>query len=279
MLVFMGSVLFTGTRDSNVCRLIEVAIVFLWLVSPANAEERIAYFVLADTVEPIMIVRDGDPMAGGIMTEIVEMVFDDSDYVIEPKVLPWQRMRAELVQSENWIVHGIPGSFDEGVAYEMSELPIFPFNHVAVTMKSSGIDIKDIGDLNNRSLILIENFHYAGLDDYLAQAGDDNNIGVLRSFSPSGSLDMLRHGRGDIVIEWQARVIYNLKAAGLDFEDVEFHDATSIVPTKNVYLAFSANQSDEFRNFVNDRLRALTDSGQLVELVRKYYEPATPPKF
>lgn len=252
---------------------------------PASIDEvivtaqRVAYFVLAETVEPIMIVRDGDPMAGGIMTEIVKLVFEDSAYVIEPKVLPWQRMRAELVQSENWIMHGIPDSFDDGVDYEMSELPIFPFNHVAVTMKGNGITIKEFDDLKDRALILIENFHYAGLDDYLAESSDAKNIGVLRSFSPRGSLDMLRHGRGDIVIEWQARVIYNLKAAGLDFYDVEFHDATNIVPTENVYLAFSAKQSDEFRSFVNGRIRSLRDSGQLTELVRKYYDPAAPPKF
>lgn len=254
----------------------------LVLAGTAVAEKRITYLVLAETVEPIMIVRDGNPMAGGLMTDIVKLVFEDSDYVIEPRVLPWQRMRAELEQSEDWVVHGIPGSFDEDVAYEMSELPIFPFNHVAVTMKSSGIDIKDVGDLNNRTVILIENFHYAGLDDHLAQSRGDNddiNIGVLRSFSPSGSLNMLRHGRGDIVIEWQARVIYNLKAAGLEFDDVEFHDATNIVPTQNVYLAFSARQSHEFRNFVNGRIKVLTDSGQLAELISKYYEPATPPDF
>ena len=254
----------------------------LSLASTARAEEHIAYLILAETVEPIMIVRDGDPMAGGLMTEIVKLIFEASDYVIEPKVLPWQRMRTELVQSDDWIVHGIPGSFDNDVAYEMSELPIFPFNHVAVTMKGSGIDIKDIGDLSNRSVILIENFHYAGLDDHIAKTNDDeegSNIGVLRSFSPSGSLDMLRHGRGDIVIEWQARVIYNLKAAGLDFDDVEFHDAANIVPTENVYLAYGSTQSDEFRRFVNGRIRVLTDTGVLAELVRKYYDPATPPRF
>ena len=274
--------MYIGTRRVGVGRLAAVAAACLWLSSLVNAEERVAYLILAETVEPIMIVRDGDPMASGLMTEIVKLVFDNSDYVVEPKVLPWQRMRTELVLSDDWVVHGIPGSFDEDVVYELSELPIFPFNHVAVTMKGSGIDIKDIGDLDNRSLILIENFHYAGLDDHLELTNNDkdgSSIAVLRSFSPSGSLNMLRHGRGDIVIEWQARVIYNLNAAGLDFDDVEFHDATSIVPTENVYLAFSARQPDKFRTFVNDRIGALRENGKLAELVRKYYNPVTPPKF
>ncbi len=90
---------------------------------------------------------------------------------------------------------------------------------------------------------------------------------------------MLRHKRGDVVVDWQARIIYNLSKAGLEFEDVEFHDATEIVPTQNVHLAFSPRQSDEFRIFVNDRIKTLTESGQLLELVEKYYKPATPPDF
>ena len=67
--------------------------------------------------------------------------------------------------------------------------------------------------------------------------------------------------------------------AGLSFDDVEFHDATEIVPTENVHLAFSPQQSGEFRQFVNGRIETLTNSGQLLEVVKKYYEPALPPSF
>ena len=90
---------------------------------------------------------------------------------------------------------------------------------------------------------------------------------------------MLRHERGDVVIDWQARIIYNLSSAGLVFEDLEFHDAAQIVVTENMHLVFSPRQSDDFRTFVNDRIKTLAESGQLFELVEKYYKPATPPDF
>jgi len=248
----------------------------------AVAAEHVTYLILAETVEPIMIVRDGDPMAGGLMTEIVELIFEDSDYVVEPMVLPWQRMVTEFGQRDDWVIHGIPNSFGPDMPHEMSELPIFPFNHTAVTLKESDFSITSYADLTDRTLILVENFHYAGLDEYVASVASgeiDANVGVIRAFTPSGSLEMLRHKRGDIVVDWQARIIYNLPKAGLTFADVEFHDATEIVPTENVHLAFSPRQSDEFRQFVNDRIKALTESGQLLELVRKYYAPALPPAF
>ena len=87
-----------------------LAVVCLTTCRTAIAEKRVDYLILAETVEPIMIVRDRDPMAGGLMTEIVKLVFDGSEYVIEPKVMPWQRMLVEFETSDDWIVHGFPES-------------------------------------------------------------------------------------------------------------------------------------------------------------------------
>lgn len=272
-------------RPSNTLFLVVKLLAFgsIYSVScVAAAAERVTYLILAETVEPIMIVRDGDPMAGGIMTEIVELIFDNSDYVVEPMILPWQRMITEFSNRDDWVIHGIPNSFGPDMPHEMSDLPIFPFNHTAVTLKESEISIQNHTDLIGRTLILVENFHYAELDEYIESAASgeiDGSVGVIRAFTPSGTLEMLRHKRGDVVVDWQARIIYNLQKAGLSFADVEFHDATEIVPTENVHLAFSPQQSDEFRQFVNDRIKTLTDSGQLFELVKKYYEPALPPAF
>ena len=78
-----------------ICRLTLIAVVALSSMS-GKTQEQVTYLVLAETVEPIMIVRDGNPMAGGIMTEIVDLMFKDSDYIVEPLVLPWQRMAQEF---------------------------------------------------------------------------------------------------------------------------------------------------------------------------------------
>ena len=119
------------------CRLILVVGIALFSVA-GMSQERVTYLVLAETVEPIMIVRDGNPMAGGIMTEIVDLIFKDSNYFVEPLVLPWQRMAMEFNNRDDWIIHGFPESFGPDVPLEMSRRPIFPFNHVAVTLKDGG---------------------------------------------------------------------------------------------------------------------------------------------
>jgi hypothetical protein len=61
------------------------------LVCPAEAradKQRVSYFILAETVEPLAIVRNGDPMAGGMFTEIVKKVFENSAYAVTPMVMP-----------------------------------------------------------------------------------------------------------------------------------------------------------------------------------------------
>ncbi len=252
--------------------------------SPTNSfsVEHVTYMILAETVEPIMIVSAGDPMAGGILTEIVKLIYQDSNYIIDPLVLPWQRMNTELDERDDWILHGFPDSSDTAARFELSEQPIFPFNHVAVTLRDNNFKIQEYEDFNDRTLILIENFQYPGLDRHLESILDgdiDSNVRVVRAFSPSGALEMLRHRRGDVVIGWQARMIYNLESAGLSLADVEFHNAMKIVPTNDAHLIFSPHQPDSFRNFVNQRIRALTQSGQLYEIVEKYYSPFSPPQW
>lgn len=252
----------------------------LLAIKPLYASERVTYLILAETVEPIMIVKDGAPMAGGIMTEIVKLVFENSDYQIEPVVMPWQRLQEEFRNRDDWVIHGIPNSFNADIPFEMSLLPIFPFNHSAVTLKKHNINIDKLEDLKSQKLILVENFHYAKLDDFIRAEQEKNktdSVAVIRGFTPSGTLRMLKHERGDVVIDWQARIIYNLQRAGLIIDDIDFHDASEIVPTKNVHLAFSSRQSSKFRTFVNARIKRLTESGELQKVVEKYYKPVVPP--
>lgn len=256
------------------------ALLVSWLLllpfAPIEAETKVSYFILAETVEPLMIVRNGDLMAGGLFTEIVKKVFEGSEYVIEPMVMPWQRMKDALRQRNDWVIYGFREGFEPDIPFELSRAPIFPFNHVAATLRDNNITIKKPEDLFGQTVILVENFHYPGLDAYLTNptAGTGSgDIVSVRSFTPKGTLSMLKHRRGEVVLDWQARLVYNLAAADLTLDDVQFQDASGIIPTKAMYFAYSPGWSDSFKQFVNARLQTLRDEGTLDAILQKYSGP------
>lgn len=249
------------------------------LLCPGSAlaeKQRVSYFILAQTVEPLMIVRDGDPMAGGLFTEIVEQVFENSEYLVTPMVMPWLRMTEELKGRDDWVMHGIPAFFEPDIPYQLSDIPVFPFKHVAVTLKDNNFPVTKPSDIFGKTVILVENFHYTGLDGYLtnpvAGTGSGDVVSV-RAFNPEGTLQMLRHKRGDLVIGWRARLIYNLPAAGLGIDDVNFQDASGIVPTIHMHFAFSPRWSEAFKQHVNARLKAMQADGTLARIFARYNGP------
>jgi ABC-type amino acid transport substrate-binding protein len=128
-------------------------------------------------------------------------------------------------------------------------------------------------DLFGRTVILVENFHYPGLDSYLtnpAAGTGSGQIQSVRAFDIKGSLQMLKHRRGDAVFDWSLRLVHNLPEAGMKRDEVRFQDASAIIPTKDMYFAYSPNWSESFKRFVDDRLKLLKADGTLDEILRKY---------
>ena len=231
--------------------------IFVFGSYPARAEIPVSYFVLAQTVEPLMIVRNGDPMAGGLFTDILNKVFENSEYVIEPTVMPWQRMKEEFKRSNNWVTYGFRDGFENDIPFELASISIFPFNHVAATLTDNNISVVKPEDLFGRTVILVENFHYPGLDKYLTNptAGTGSGkIQSVRAFDIKGTLQMLKHRRGDAVFDWGPRLIHNLTEAGMNRDEIRFQDASGIIPLKNMYFAYSPEWPDSFKKFVHNRL-------------------------
>lgn len=221
-----------------------------------------------------MIMKPGDPMAGGMFTEIVKEVFDDSVYTVEPMVMPWQRMKTELKQRQDWIMHGVPAFFEPDISYRLSATSAFPFNHIAISLRDPVMKINTVQDLFGRTVILVENYHYPGLDAYLDHplVGEGSgDISSVRAFKPGGTLKMLSHRRGDAVIGFQPRLLYHLKAAGLAATDVRFHDVSAIIPTQQMHVAYSPGLPREFSDFLNARLSEMQANGTLAQIREKYY--------
>ena len=131
-----------------------------------------------------------------------------------------------------------------------------------------------VEDLFGRSVILVENYHYPGLDPYLGDplVGESSGeIHAVRAFKPGGTLKMLKHHRGDVVIGFQPRILYHMAAAGLTLDDVVIQDVSNIIPTQPMFVAYSPGFPAEFGQFLNSRLAAMRDSGELMAILDRYY--------
>jgi len=80
----------------------------------------------------------------------------------------------------------------------------------------------------------------------------------------------LKHRRGDAVFDWPLRLVHNLPEAGMKLDEIRFQDASAIIPTKDMYFAYSPNWSVSFKQFVDDRLKSLKADGTLDAILRKY---------
>ncbi len=240
------------------------------------AERALTYLILADTVPPLMITTADDPMAGGVVTDVVQQMFANTDYDIRPLVVPWQRMTEEMLERDDWITYGprTRCTVERGCA--RSKDPILQFEHVVVTLADSPLVVRNHENLFGRNLLLVDNFHYPGLDQYLATPVDQAGSGEIRdirAFTPEGALRMLRHRRGEAYIDWRLRVMYNLSGAGLAPGDVRLTDASNIVPTQGIHLIYSDKLSAELRAFIDERLAEMHLDGTLANIIDRATSP------
>ena len=104
---------YSPTRECKAATAL-LGILFLLCLQPAVGQQ-LTYLILPDTSEPAMITEPGDPMSGGMFTDIVKAVFEGTRYDIVPLVVPWERMRIEFQERDDWInLAGVAGVSDRG---------------------------------------------------------------------------------------------------------------------------------------------------------------------
>jgi hypothetical protein len=234
----------------------------------------LTYLVLADTVEPLMVVREAEPMYGGIVTDTLKAIFAGTPHQITPLVIPWQRVTVEMSQRDDWIMYGQPSRCGRNEDCAVSTEPIVAFDHVIVTLRDSVLEVHDYEDLFGEQILLVENFHYPGLDQYLTTPVDQIGTGQIRdvrAFSPVGALRMLRHRRAGAYIDWRLRVLYNLRGAGLELKDVRLAGVPMLVPDQNLHFFYSNKLPIPVRALIDERLATMHQNGAMTRILQRYH--------
>ena len=87
----------------------------------------------------------------------------------------------------------------------------------------------------------------------------------------AGQMRMLVHRRGDVAIGFQPRLLYNMKKAGVTLDQVNFQDVSGIIPTQQMYIAFSPKLPPAFSGFLNERLSNMKSDGTIAKILQKYF--------
>lgn len=230
--------------------------------------DTVNYMVVDEKTGPFQIVRNGKS-DGGIISDIVDKVFEGSQYVVQHHVMPVNRIRVSVAESKisRWVAFDSPVWNSFGASGEALGPPLFQTHHVLVTCSDKVPRvIGSIDDLAGLSVVTLRYFDYLALN----QAAKD---GIIRSIPVDrydAGIQLVSLGRADGFIEMASRLRYHLGSLAGDFSCVREVDVSAIIPDYPIYLYGDRRWSSRFKFFVKDRLEWMANSGELDRIIRHY---------
>lgn len=240
----------------------------LFLISSAFAanDNNVNYYVIAKQAAPFQIETDN--LHSGIVTDIIQAIFEDSNYKLHYHTYPFNRMISILENDDdtNWITYGSPG-WGGPQAENLSDIPIYTVNHVLVSHSNSTFDFNHIEDIENKIIILLHGFDYPQLAPYLNQG----KIEELRVKDYDAAFRVLQKLPEDTAfVEMESRINYNLKKSNKNKSQYNIQSFSNVIPNYPIYLAFSPNMDHDLQMFINKKLTKIKDNGQINKILDKY---------
>ncbi|OIQ26481.1 ABC transporter substrate-binding protein [uncultured Vibrio sp.] len=232
-----------------------------WAAVPIN------YYVIASQAQPFQIEEKADEH-GGIVTDIVRAIFEDSSHDIVYHTYPFNRMISilEAGGEENWITYGSP-NWGGVQAENLSDLPIYTVKHSIVMSSDNPINFVGMHSVSEKGIVLLRGFDYAEIQPYF----NDGSVEEVRVKDYQAAFRVVSRLPGDMAfVEMDSRVKYNLGKLGLKKEDFSIQPFGSVIKDYPIYLALSPTMDSELQAFINQRLGLLKESGKLDEILSKY---------
>lgn len=248
-------------------RIIFTSIVSALSSGSSIADEKIHYYVIEKQAQPFQIETDGVTHKG-IVTDIVQAVFQDTSYDIKYHTYPFNRMITllEARDEENWITYGSP-SWGNIQSRNLSDIPIYNVKHSLLSSSRKPFNFEKTEDLNNKAVVLLLGFEYPNLEPLIQEGA----VEELRVKDYTAAFRVLQRIPGDTVfIEMESRVKYNLQIQNLDPNAFQLQPFSSVIPDYPIHLAFDPKMDTKLQNFINQRLKTLKSSGELDTIVSNY---------
>lgn len=239
----------------------------VWSVSTETYSNEVNYYVIAEQARPFQIETNGQNHEG-IITDIVQTIFANSEHTVKYHTYPFNRMISllEAGGEPNWITYGSP-TWGKVQAKNLSEVPIYTVKHTLVTSTLQPFSFNDIEDIKGKGLVLLMGFDYPQLNPYLSQ----DYVEEIRVKNYQAAFRVVNRTPGDTAfVEMESRVNYNIKQLGLDPNLFLLQPFDAVIPNYNIYLAFSPEMEPAIQQFINQRLKEIKQSGELTSIIEKY---------
>ncbi|MGF1682205.1 substrate-binding periplasmic protein [Photobacterium minamisatsumaniensis] len=233
----------------------------------ADKTEAINYYVIAKQAAPFQIEENNRHK--GIVTDIVNAVFENSPYDINTHTFPFNRMITllEAGGEPNWITYGSP-NWGGVQAENLSDIPIYNVKHVLVSSSKKSPTFNSMSDMEDKVVVLLHGFDYPQLIPYI----EGGQVEELRVKDYSAAFRVIKKLPGDTAfIEMESRIKYNLKKQNQNTKDYKIQSFSTVIPDYPIYLAFDPNMDPEIQSFINSRLSELKTAGKLDNIVKPYF--------
>lgn len=259
-------------------------ILFSWVVAmvavnPAEAEERSApsvinYLVVNNKVGPFQMIFN-DRSGGGVVSDIVDQIFADTELSVQHTVLPVNRLTYGVSREhfDNWIAFDAPVWDSFGGRGEYTRQPLFVTRHIMLTCNPGvASPVSSLEELRGMSLATLRNFRYLALD----AAAKQGLVRLVTVDNFNTGLALVSLGRVDGFVEMQSRLRFHVNGYGGDRRCLREVDFSAIIPDYPVYLAMDRRLPESIKVLINERLWELEQAGELSRIWNEYVPTKLP---
>lgn len=244
-----------------------ITLIISIIFSTSSWASDIPYFVIAKQARPFQI-ETNNQQHQGIITEIVEAVFEDNNYSISYNTFPYNRMMTQLASDNypNWITYDSP-NWGGLQGENLSSIPVYKVQHALLSSKKVPFTFKNIDMMKGKIAVLLDGFQYPGLQPYI----DSGHLNELRVKDYRAAFKVVEKLAGEsFFVEMDTRIKYNLEQQNKDLKRYSIQYFGTIIPDYQIHLAYDPKMTPELQSYIDSRLMEMSQNGKLNKIVQKY---------
>lgn len=227
------------------------------------------YLVVEEKTQPFQIVSEEGHSRGGIISDIVEAVFEGPAFAVKHHVMPVNRVQQSVadLKVHHWISFGSPVWTSFGEMGERVGVPLFETRHVLMTCSPDvPSEIDSVDDLAGLSIVTLRHFDYLGLNE----AVEEGLVRLIPVDRYTAGLELVRVGSVDGFIEMVSRLRYQRTQLEGDHSCIREVDASAIIPNYPIHLYLDRRWPTTVKQFIAKRLEEMAAAGELEQIFNRY---------